>query len=443
MKKVNIIGAGLTGPLLSIYLSKKGFNVSLYEKRPDCRISSNYNGRSINLALSERGINALKEISLYDNIKDLLIPMGGRMIHRIGESLDFQPYGSNKNECIYSVSRLELNKKLLELSESCGVKIYFDKVLTGYDSDSNNLNFNGEVVENSSPVIGCDGSSSIISDVIASNHGCTKKVDGLGYSYKELTILPTDEGFRLNKNALHIWPRNSFMMIALPNTDKSFTCTLFLPNSGINSFSQNKNKNDVASFFKEHFPDLIHLIPDYIDQYMANPVSSLSTVYLDVWHYKDRACVLGDAAHAIVPFFGQGMNAGFEDCSVINKLLTNFTGDWNKLFSDFYRLRKKNCDSIARMALENFIEMRDHVLNQKYILKKKLSSIIESRHKDRFIPRYSMVSFHSIPYRTVYERGKAQDKILDRLISKYPDINNIDYKYLDRLVEENLEPLYE
>ena len=443
MKKINIIGAGLTGPLLSIFLSKKGFNVSLYEKRSDCRLSSNYNGRSINLALSERGINALKEISLYDNIKDLLIPMEGRMIHRIDKSLDFQSYGSNKNECIYSVSRLELNKKLLELSESCGVKITFDKVLTGYDSDSNNLNFNGEVVEDSSPVIGCDGSLSIISDVIASYHGCAKRVNDLGYSYKELSISPSDKGFRLNKNALHIWPRNSFMMIALPNTDKSFTCTLFLPNSGINSFSENKNNDDVASFFKEHFPDLIHLIPDYIDQYMANPISSLSTVYLDMWHYKDRVCVLGDAAHAIVPFFGQGMNAGFEDCSVLNKLLTNFNGNWNELFSDFYRLRKNNCDSIARMSLENFIEMRDHVLDENYIIKKRLSSIIESRHKDRFVPRYSMVSFHSTPYSMVYERGRVQDKILDRLISKDSNLENIDYKYLDRLVEENLEPLYE
>tara|TARA_B100000945_G_C20390291_1_gene601863 strand:+ start:235 stop:1566 length:1332 start_codon:yes stop_codon:yes gene_type:complete len=443
VKKINIIGAGLTGPLLSIYLARRGFDVSLYEKREDCRISSKYNGRSINLALSERGITSLKEISLYESIKEMLIPMRGRMIHQVDKELDFQVYGNDKYDCIYSVSRIDLNKKLLDLAESCGVNIRFNMQLSEYNLKSNKLDFRGEIIRDAFPIIGCDGFSSTVTNAICMNGGHEKKIDNLEYSYKELNILPLNNNFQLDENALHIWPRNSFMMIALPNTDKSFTCTLFLPDRGKNSFNEIMNQDRIESFFKNNFPDIIPKIPNYVEQYLKNPVSSLSTIYVKKWYHADKACVLGDAAHAIVPFFGQGMNAGFEDCSVFNKLLSNFKGDWSSIFMEFQYLRKDNCDAIAKMALENFIEMRDHVLDEMYIMKKKLSAIIERRHKNRFVSRYSMVSFHTIPYKEVYDRGVVQDNILDELISNGCNSNNLDFDSIDKLVQDKLNPIYE
>ena len=441
MNNINIIGAGLTGPLLSIYLAKQDFAISLFEKRTDCRISSEYNGRSINLALSERGINSLKEVSLYESIKNIMIPMKGRMIHSINGKLDFQPYGNNKNEYIYSVSRLELNKKLLDCAESLGVKVNFSQNLAGYDLKRNLLDFGLDIIENTAISIGCDGINSAIGKEISKDTPNSRKTENLECSYKEFNIPQKNNKFQLDSNALHIWPRKSFMMIALPNTDKSFTCTLFLPNKGKNSFKENKTNYEIENFFSHNFPDIIQLMPDYINQYKSNPVSSLATVYMDKWYYKSKVCVLGDAAHAIVPFFGQGMNAGFEDCSVFNKLIYKFDGDWEIFFRLFQESRKENCDAIAKMALENFIEMRDGVLDAKYLLKKKISYVLENQYHKRFIPRYSMVSFHTIPYKNVYQIGKAQDKILDILIARGFTEKNIDFKLADRLITKQLDPL--
>jgi len=431
--KKTIIGSGLAGPLLAILLAKRGYSVDLFEKRADLRLERVPAGRSINLALSHRGIEALKSASVFEMVEPLLIPMKGRMIHQKNGELDFQPYSMNAEEYINSVSRSELNKILITAAEDTGkVNIHFSHALLSIQD--NQLEFeNSHTVEIENEIIGADGSGSVIRKYIDSNCDLPSTAKPLGHAYKELNIAPGKNGdFQINANSLHIWPRGQFMLIGLPNTDKSFTCTLFMPNEGAVSFESLKTEADVVDFFNTHFSDALPLLENFSQSYFENPTGRLATVYADNWYYKNF-CLIGDAAHAVVPFFGQGMNASFEDCIVLMDCVDSGDDNWLNIFSSYNKMRKPDADAIAQMAIENYIEMRDSVAQSDYKAKKKIANSLSIEFPDRFIPRYNMVSFTSIPYSEVYKRGKIQQEIISQLME-----NELDLQKAEKLITEKL-----
>ncbi|MFZ1322691.1 MAG: NAD(P)/FAD-dependent oxidoreductase [Ignavibacteria bacterium] len=452
MKNITIVGAGLAGSLLSVYLAKKNLNVTVYERRPDMRLSDTDGGKSINLALSTRGIHALKEVGIYDDIKKISIPMYGRMIHSVDGELMFQRYGKDDSEYINAVSRAELNKKLLDLADKYeNVKIFFNEKCTDADFKNTELSFFNEVTKTE---------SSISSDAVIATDGATSAVrlemqkiprfnfsqEYENYGYKEL-IIPADKngGFRMEKNALHIWPRGSFMLIALPNLDGSYTCTLFMAYDislgGNNSFEYLDSDKKLIEFFKTQFKDAFEMIPDLTNEFFTNPTGTLMTVKCYPWISGKKTVLLGDACHAIVPFFGQGMNAAFEDCVYMNECFEKYGDDTNKIFSEFQELRKENSDAIADLARENFIEMRDLVADKTFQLKKKIESELFKIYPDTFIPKYSMVTFLRIPYSVALKRGKIQEEILSILSNDIHDIKDLNLEKADELIKDKLQKL--
>ncbi len=428
-KRIAIAGAGLVGSLLSIYLAKRGYQVSVFERRGDMRRSGYEGGRSINLALSNRGIRALDEVGLAEEIKKVAIPMHRRAIHDRQGNLTYQPYGK-EGQFINSVSRSALNIVLMNKAEELGVEFFFEQRITKVDLEKTRLTVNGP--KSADPgraltvdcrpfdlIIGADGAFSAVRGALQITDRFDYSQDYIDHGYKELHIPPGTAGvFRLEKNALHIWPRESFMMIALPNPDGSFTCTLFFPFEGVTSFSQLKTDAEVSMFFESTFPDAVALMPTLLEDYNANPTSSLVTVRCYPW-VKNKTMLIGDAAHAIVPFFGQGMNAGFEDCRLLNQMLDVYRDDWLKVLPEFERTRKKDTDAIAHLALDNFIEMRDLVADADFLLRKKIEARLHQLYPTRWIPLYSMVTFYdSVPYSTAYETGQKQKKIMDEVMKQ-------------------------
>jgi kynurenine 3-monooxygenase len=450
--KVTIIGAGLAGSLLSIYLAKRGYIVDVYEKRPDMRSHDIGGGRSINLALSVRGIHALKEVGLFEEIKKIAIPMYGRMVHPLGGDVNLQPYGKDDTEYINSISRAELNKLLMNMTEpDPNVAYHFNERCTGMNFDSNEVHFINEETGrewtlNADVVIATDGAASPVRMEMLKTPRFDFSQEYENYGYKELTI-PAGAGgeFLRERNALHIWPRGSYMLIALPNMDGSYTVTLFLAYdealSGQNSFEYINTDERVKEFFERNFPDAVSLMPDLIGDFNSNPTGSLITVKCYPWSVAGNVTMLGDSCHAIVPFFGQGMNAAFEDCIYLNEIIGKFEGDWEKIFSEYQQIRKPNTDAIADLAQENFIEMRDLVDDERFLLKKKIEKELYTRYPDRFIPKYSMVTFMRIPYSVALERGKIQNEILDELSEGMPDIGSIDWGKAGELVTKALKNL--
>ena len=375
MSKANftLIGAGLTGPLLATYLAQRGHSVEIYERRPDMRKESISAGRSINLALSARGNHALKEVGLYDKIKPNTIPMKGRMIHDLDGITHLQPYGQKDNEVIFSVSRAQLNMELMTWAEETGnVTIRFNHQLISADLEQNKLMFQlsdslEELELSFNRVIGCDGSASILRKSIVEKADVQYVKKPLGHGYKELTIPPLESGeFQIEPNVLHIWPRGNYMLIALPNNDCSFTCTLFFPMAGATSFKTVKTEKDILDLFQSQFPDAIKLMSTLVEDFQSNPTGDLASVYCKPWHFGDKALLIGDAAHAVVPFFGQGMNASFQDCSALAQLMDQIEDDWPAIFNAFSSTQVKNGHAIADMAIENYLEMRDHVNDTEY-----------------------------------------------------------------------------
>ena len=433
MEKIKIIGSGLAGPLLSILLAHRGFKIDLYEKRVDPRIESLSAGRSINLALSHRGIQALKKAEVFDQLESILIPMKGRMIHNENGQLDFQPYSINPNEYINSVSRSELNKTLMTQAEKTGnINIHFNQSLI--DITDKELIFSSKnKIPNKGIIIGADGAGSNIRKFIDNNSNKKSSNKPLGHGYKELNINSDQNGdFQLDPNSLHIWPRGKFMLIALPNTDKSFTCTLFMPNEGDISFESLQSNPDVINFFQTYFPDILPLLDNFPNSFFSNHTGKLGTIYSDNWYYN-KTLIIGDAAHAIVPFFGQGMNASFEDCEVLIDTLDKNNNDFKITFSKFNSSRIPDANAIAKMAIENYIEMRDSVSKNEFLKKKKIENLLFKHFPDKFIPRYNMVSFSSIPYSEVYNRGEIQDEIINNI-----DIDNFDLEYAEKLINSKL-----
>lgn len=422
-KQVTIVGAGLVGSLLSLYLAKRGYRVDIYEKRADMRSADYVGGRSINLALSHRGFKGLNAVGLEEEIRKVGIPMYGRVIHQPNGEVAYQAYGK-EDEAIYSVSRGGLNIALMNFAEQDpNVNIHFNQRCSDVDFATATTHF--EHMESKEK-------KSVQSDLVLSADGAFSavrlamqlKTDRFEYSqhylehgYKELCI-PAGPGgsFLIEKNALHIWPRHNYMMIALPNLDGSFTCTLFFPFDGEPSFSSLKTEADVNAFFSKEFPDVVTLIPDLAKDFFQNPTGSLVTVKSYPWTYEDKVGIMGDASHAIVPFFGQGMNAGFEDCFVLGELMERHQDNWEAILPEFQRVRKPNADAIAEMAYENFIEMRDKVADPKFLLRKKIEQLFNKKYPEQYISKYAMVSFSIKPYTEALEMGYRQDALFEKVL---------------------------
>jgi kynurenine 3-monooxygenase len=441
---INIVGAGLAGALLGVMLMRHGCGaIRLWDRRPDPRRSRTERGRSINLALAARGIRALEHAGVMDRIRPLLIPMRGRMIHERSGATALQPYGQREDEVIYSVGRAALNRVLIEeAARHQDVTIRFNQTCLAADPAANALRFRNEVsgaqygVE-LTPTIATDGAGSAVRNSLVSTGRLTVREEWLDHDYKELTIPPVDGRPALEPNALHIWPRGGFMLIALPNTDQSFTATLFLARTGPRSFASLPDSQAVLDFFLEEFPDAVPLIPNLAAEFQAHPAGQLGTVHAAPWRVGGQVLLLGDAAHAIVPFHGQGMNAAFEDCMVLDSLLDRFD-DWDALFAEFEQVRRPNTAAIAQMALENYTEMRDTVLDAGFVRRKALALELERRFPDRFIPRYAMVTFHpEISYAESLRRGAVQAQILVELDRG----GGVDFALASRLVSERLPAL--
>ncbi|MEM9412545.1 MAG: NAD(P)/FAD-dependent oxidoreductase [Planctomycetota bacterium] len=444
-KKVIVVGAGLVGSLLGVMLGKRGYTVHLYERRSDDRAVEADSGRSINLALSSRGIKALQDADLYEKVKPLLIPMRGRMLHQADGSQQFSPYGQREHEVIYSVPRGELNKLMVnEAVVAEPVLVKFDQKCAGVDFKNKTVKFentvDGTTVEESFDlIIGADGAGSRVRRDLMNAVDGESTTDFLEHDYKELEI-PADSngGYRIEREALHIWPRGGFMLIALPNRDGSFTVTLFLNKKGNPSFESLSDLDAVNEFFNAHFPTAIPLMPELAKDYFDNPAGKLGTIRCEPWFHSDCGLIMGDASHAIVPFHGQGMNSGFEDCSELLRLLKKHSDNWSSVLPEFSKIRKPNADAIAEMAIENHTTMQKSVIDPKFHLKKELGFELEKRHPETFIPRYSLVMFHNIPYAEAQRKGLIQQEILDELVANADEVANVDFELADSLIAKKL-----
>ncbi len=424
MEKVIIVGAGLVGSLQAILMAKKGYDVHVFERRPDLRNIELVGGRSINLALSTRGWKALEYADMVEEIETISIPMTGRLMHDKQSNLTYQQYGK-EGEAIYSVSRGDLNKRLLlKATTYSNVTFHFNQRCNDIDLDSNTLYFEDvssgmKTQEQAVIILGTDGAFSAVRTRMMKTDRFNFSQTYLSHGYKELLLAANSDGtHQIEKNALHIWPRGEYMLIALPNLDGSYTCTLFFPHQGPTSFESLKSKEHVEDFFKEEFPDFYELLPHVAEEYFANPDASLVTVRCEPWNYGGKVLLMGDASHAIVPFYGQGMNSGFEDCSVFHELHEKHGNNWDELFEDFAVTRKPDGDAIAELALNNYIEMRDKVGDEDFLLRKKIEKKVFEQHPDVWIPLYSQVTFSHIRYSDALNRGKAQERIMDQIMSK-------------------------
>jgi len=455
---VNIVGAGLAGALLAQLLARRGYPVTLYERRPDPRQSSPERGRSINLALAARGTRALERAGVLERIRPLLIPMRGRMVHELSGKVTLQAYGQREHEVIYSVGRADLNRVLIEEAvRHAGVTVEFNQQCLGADPARNVLRLRDQPTGSErevalTPTIATDGAGSAVRSGLAARGLVTVREEWLDHDYKEFTIPAAGGSHALQREALHIWPRGGFMLIALPNTDGSFTATLFLARSGgTASFAALTSTATAAQFFAREFPDALALMPDLRAEFANHPQGQLGSVHAAPWHLGGQLLLLGDAAHAIVPFHGQGMNAAFEDCVQLDALLAapgpGADVGWEAVFARFEELRRPNAAAIAQMAVENYTEMRDTVLDARYLRSKAIAMGLERRFPARFIPRYSMVMFHpEIPYAEAMRRGAVQAQILAQLDTGEAGAGAgsaaaADSALAEKLVGELLEPI--
>lgn len=441
---IHIAGAGLAGTLLAILLVQKGHTVKIYEKRPDPRKAGVEGGRSINLALAYRGLYALQQAGLDDEVMPQVVMMRGRRVHNLDGSNHFLRYGKDDSEVIWSVHRGRLNLAMIDAAEAQGVHIQFNARIGDIDFENKSLrieHYDRSHVEPYTLLIGADGAGSSVRYNLVQQGKVNERWESLGHHYKELEIAPDhNQQFRMDGNSLHIWPRGGFMCIALPNTEKTFTVTLFLPAEGDPGFDRIQEPVQARAFFEQYFPDALDAISDFDYDWRNNPQSPLSTLYLDTWHYRDDVVLLGDAAHAMVPFHGQGMNCAFEDCLALVEAIEG-ESDWKTAISRFESERMHNAEAIQAMALENYIEMRDKVDDAQFLLQRALERDLAERHPERFIPRYSMVSFQRVPYAVAFARGKIQRRILQTLCSDISDISEVDFGLASELIHQQLEPL--
>lgn len=442
---VAVVGAGPAGTLMSIYLARQGCDVTVYETRPDIRRAAIPAGRSINLALAIRGIVPLVDVGVIGRVDDITVPMRGRMIHADGQPV-LQPYGTQPHEVIHSVSRRGLNAILLDAAEATGrVAISFESSVRSVDPDTGTLTVVGpdgvERTEQFGTLFGADGAGSEVRKAVVAANGGIAEVSRLDHGYKELQIPPADGGgFQLDPHALHIWPRREFMLIALANPEGDFTATLFAPNDGDVSFASLSDPEAAMLFFEREFPDIVPLVPDLVGQFLANPAGRLATMRCIGWSLDDRAVLVGDAAHAIVPFHGQGMNLAMESARALDRHLRDQPGDVAAAFAAFEAERKPNADAIAAMALDNYVEMRAGVVDPDYLIRRELALELQRRHPDRLSPRYNMVMFSTMPYAEAAARAVRQADILGELVAGQVSLAGVDMCRADELVAE-LPPL--
>lgn len=444
-----LLGSGLSGSLMAVYLAQRGFQVKLFERRPDMRRTDISAGKSINLAISVRGLSALAGVGLKSEIEKICIPMRGRVMHATDGALTYQPYSKDGVTAINSISRGDLNMKLMDLAETFpNIEIIFHQRSIGVDVKTGEVQMRDEQTGkeysvSGQAVIACDGAFSGIRESLLRTPRFNYSQNFLGHGYKELTIPATAEGgWRMEKNALHIWPRGQYMLIALPNMDGSYTVTLFFPFEGKNSFATLQDQASVEQFFREEFPDAMALMPDLAADFFENPTGDLVTIKCAPWNYEGKVVLMGDAAHAVVPFYGQGMNAAFEDCQVLNDCLEGFTGDWKSVFEDFSNKRVANGHAIAEMAIENYVEMRDSVGNTRWLFRKKVEHLLEHEFPGKYISRYEMISFTRIPYAESQIRGRLNDEILDALVTGIDAVEDVNLTLAQKLIEEKLSKYY-
>ncbi len=435
--KIAVVGSGLVGSLLAIYLKKQGHDVHVFDRSTDIR-KINFSGRSINLAMSHRGWKALDEAGIGNSVREIAIPMAKRAIHLV-DSIQFQQYGQN-NENIYSISRGVLNKKMIDLAENAGAKFFFEQKIWDVDLATATLHI-GETERGAwtdlkyDMVFGADGAFSRIRHRMQRQSMFNYSQEFLNTGYKELNIPANEDGsHKLDKNALHIWPRGKYMLIALPNLDGSFTCTLFMPFEGENSLQSLQTKNDVVDFFEKNLPDTIDVIPNLTDDFFKNPTSTLVTMKCYPWTFANKIALIGDACHAIVPFYGQGMNAGFEDITVLNEMMSLYGDDWETIFKEYEKSRKPNADAIAELSYRNFIEMSSKTADSKFLLQKKIEKHFSDKHPDLWIPLYSRVTFSTRPYSEALEIGDFQEKIMQTILK----MDNIEQIWDSETVEHTI-----
>lgn len=442
-KNIAIVGSGLVGSLLAIYLQKLGHSVTVFDRRPDIR-TIKFSGRSINLAMSNRGWKSLREVGIENEVKKLAIPLDKRAMHINNKPVYFQKYGK-EGEAIWSISRGVLNRRMIDLAEEHGVVFKFKEKVWDVDLPEAIL-FTGESEKSEwkeykyDVIFGCDGAFSRIRHKMQRRSRFNYSQNFINVGYKELTILANEDGtHKLDKNSFHIWPRGKFMLIAMPNLDGSFTCTLFLPFEGDVSFENITNEKEAKDFFKTHFPDVMQDIENLTKDFFKNPTSAMVTMKCYPWTYWDKVALVGDSAHAIVPFFGQGMNAGFEDIYVLNELMVKYGNDWDTIFKEYQEVRKPNADAIAELSYRNFMEMSSKTADPKFLLQKKIEKHFAAKHPDRWIPVYSRVTFSNSPYAEALEIGDEQEKIMkvimkmDAIEEKWDSLE-VEHKILDLLV---------
>lgn len=442
-RSLSIIGAGLAGSLLAILLSRQGWRITLYERRGDPRVADYESGRSINLALAERGRNALRQAGVEDAVMAKAVMMRGRMVHTREGDTQLQRYGRDDSEVIWSIHRKDLNHTLLQLAEDAGAQVHFHRRLHTVDFEAGYARFIDDRDDQPHDIhfdtlIGADGAGSALRAAMNRKHPLDERIEFLGHSYKELEIPPAEDGgFRIEANALHIWPRGQYMCIALPNDEGTFTVTLFLPNEGNPSFATTRSGAEAEALFARDFPDALPLIPHLRRDWEEHPPGLLGTLYLRQWQLGGRAVLLGDAAHAMVPFHGQGMNCAFEDCVALARHLQE-QDSLEAAFAVFEAERKPNAEAIQQMALENYLEMRDRVADPAFQLQRELEQQLQARWPTRFVPHYTMVTFLHTPYAVALERTNLQRRILEDATAGHGTLEHIDWAALERIVHAQL-----
>ena len=442
-KNIAIIGSGLVGSLLAIYLKRYGHQITVFDRRPDIR-NVEFSGRSINLAMSNRGWNALKAVGIEEEIKEIAIPLDKRAMHVIGKEQYFQKYGKD-GEAIWSISRGVLNRRMIDLAEKNGVEFRFEekvwdinlpeaKVYTGESEKGEWIEYPFDLV------FGCDGAFSRVRHKMQRRSRFDYSQDFIDVGYKELTIPANADGsHKLDKHSFHIWPRGKFMFIAMPNLDGSFTCTLFMPFEGDVSFDSLKTKKDAVHFFNTYFPNVMDDIENLTGDFFKNPTSAMVTMKCYPWTYWDKVALVGDSAHAVVPFYGQGMNAGFEDIYVLDQIIQELGDDWQRIFEIYQERRKPNADAIAELSYRNFVEMSSKTADVNFLLQKKIEKHFAAKHPEKWIPAYSRVTFSNRPYAEALAEGDAQEEIMKKVMST-PDIaEKWDSKEVEELMLKLLE----
>lgn len=438
-KEIVILGAGLAGSLLGVLLAKKGRQVSIFEKRPDVRSGKMEEGRSINLALSHRGLQALEKAGVASQVKEIVIPMRGRMMHSTGGELTFQPYGQ-EGQFINSISRADLNRLLIEHAAAHQVDLHFNHWCEDVDLRQNTAYIRtsgtNEILKvKADLLVGADGAFSALRGAMQKTPRFNYSQHYIEHGYKELTIPPTMSGdFAMEPHALHIWPRGGYMLIALPNQDRSFTCTLFLAYEGKHAFANLQSADQVLDFFEKNFPNIIPLMPQLIEEFFENPTSDLVTIQCYPWSRYSNNILLGDAAHAIVPFYGQGMNAAFEDCHIFSHMMEAYPNNLPSLIETFQQVRKPDADAIAELALRNFMEMRDLVADPVFLERKKIEAELHKRYPNQWIPLYTMVTFTNMRYSEALKIGDQQDHIMQKVMKRFSSVSQMKEEDFGRII---------